>query len=66
MNSFLLCGRAREDGEKETQALRVYVSNVETAAAGLVTRVQDLENLLALCKSSKLFVNSSEQLRLQL
>lgn len=54
----MLCGRAREDGEKETQALRVYVSNVETAAAGLVSRVQDLENLLALCKSSKLIAKS--------
>lgn len=41
--------KAREDGDKETQALRVYLASVETAAAGLVSRVQDLENLLALC-----------------
>lgn len=47
-----ICGRSREEGEKETQALRLYLSTVETAAAGLVSRVQDLESLLALCKSS--------------
>lgn len=44
--------RAREDGERETKALRLYVANVETAAAGLLTRIQDLEGLLSLCTPS--------------
>lgn len=43
--------RAREDGERETNALRLYVGNVETSAAGLVSRIQDLEHHLALCMS---------------
>ncbi|XP_073391559.1 uncharacterized protein [Physcomitrium patens] len=54
--------KAREDGDKETQALRVYLASVETAAAGLVSRVQDLENLLALSTAFRLG-HDAEQLR---
>jgi len=41
--------RAREEGQRETDSLRVYVGSVEAAAAGLLSRVQELEHLLALC-----------------
>jgi acyl-homoserine lactone acylase PvdQ len=40
--------RAREEGQQETNALRVYLGNVEAAAASLVTRIQELQHLLAL------------------
>ncbi|KAG0614030.1 hypothetical protein M758_6G146300 [Ceratodon purpureus] len=40
--------RAREEGQRETDSLRVYVGSVEAAAAGLLSRVQELEHLLAL------------------
>jgi hypothetical protein len=42
--------RAREEGQQETNALRVYLGNVEAAAASLVTRIQELQHLLALCE----------------
>lgn len=44
--------RAREEGQRETDSLRVYVGSVEAAAAGLLSRVQELEHLLALCTLS--------------
>lgn len=40
--------RAREEGQRETDSLRVYVGSVEAAASGLPSRVQELEHLLAL------------------
>lgn len=36
--------------------MRVYVGSVEAAAAGLLSRVQELEHLLALCNSSTIFL----------
>jgi hypothetical protein len=41
--------RVREEAQRETDSLRVYVGSVEAAAAGLLSRVQELEHLLALC-----------------
>ncbi len=44
------CGaRVREEAHGETDSLRAYVGNVEAAAAGLLSCVQELEHLLTLC-----------------
>ena len=48
-NVVIVLNRAREEGQRETDSLRVYVGSVEAAAAGLLSRVQELEHLLALC-----------------
>jgi hypothetical protein len=44
------CGaRVWEEAHRETNSLRAYVGNVEAAAAGLLSCVQELEHLLTLC-----------------
>ncbi|CAK9201131.1 unnamed protein product [Sphagnum troendelagicum] len=46
--AFRASERVREEAQRETDSLRVYVGSVEAAAAGLLSRVQELEHLLAL------------------
>ncbi|CAM6059656.1 unnamed protein product [Sphagnum tenellum] len=40
--------RVREEAHRETNSLHAYVGNVEAAAAGLLSCVQELEHLLTL------------------
>jgi hypothetical protein len=44
-----LGGSARLESEQETEALRKYLAEVEAAAAGLQSRVQELEHLITFC-----------------
>ena len=43
------CVSARMESELETEALRKYLAEVEAAAAGLQSRVQELEHLIKIC-----------------
>ncbi len=44
------CGaRVQEEAHRDTNSLHAYVGNVEAAAAGLLSCVQELEHLLTLC-----------------
>eukprot|EP01018_Ginkgo_biloba_P018673 Gb_31744 [translate_table: standard] len=55
---------ARLESERETEALRNYLSEVEAAAAGLQSRVHELEHLISF--SSKDETRELDQLRAKL
>ncbi len=50
------CGaRVQAEAHRETNSLHAYVGNVEAAAAGLLSCVQELEHLLTLCTYTPFF-----------
>ena len=56
---YFLGDSARLESEQETEALRKYLAEVEAAAAGLQSRVQELEHLITFC----MLLNSSYYLQ---
>ena len=63
---YFLGDSARLESEQETEALRKYLAEVEAAAAGLQSRVQELEHLITICGLSDFSHYAPSQLQMPL